>query len=246
MRIRTIIIDDEPPARRVLEKFTAESAKLELVASCSDTAKAREVLAEQRVDLILLDIRMPGESGLDFLRSLESPPLVVFVTAFPEHAVEGFELEAVDYLVKPFSPARFRKAIDRVDYLRNVERSHTSTSDEKAVLMIKSDKKLYRMPCREILYLESIGDYVKVFSTRLKPLLPKITLKRILQDLSSDKFIQVHRSYAVALEAIQYIEANQICVNDTLIPLSDTFRRSLTDILTGQAGEKELPLDGKR
>jgi two-component system, LytTR family, response regulator len=233
MHMRTIIIDDEPPARRVLEKYISDSPNLELVASCAGTAQAREVLAAQNIDLMLLDIHMPGESGLEFLRSLSNPPMVIFVTAFPEHAVEGFELEAVDYLVKPFGIDRFKKALERAAYLSKVEHRHAIGADQDAVLMIKADKKLYRMPCREILYLESVGDYIRVVSTRMKPLLPKMTLKKMLNDLPSDKFMQIHRSYAVAIDAVQYIEGNQVSVNDILIPVSETFRRALVERLSG-------------
>jgi DNA-binding LytR/AlgR family response regulator len=225
-----MIVDDEPPARRVLEKFGAQSPELDIVASCASADEARSILQLEDIDLIFLDIRMPGESGLDLVRALENPPFIVFVTAFPEHAVEGFELEAVDYLVKPFSEARFRKAIEKVVYLARVERE-VNEAETKAVVMIKSDKKLYRIPCREILYLESVGDYVKVFSTRTKPLLPKTTLKGMLEALPAQKFMQIHRSYAIAIEAIQYLEGNQVCVNGTLLPVSDTFRQALTERL---------------
>lgn len=241
MNLRTIIVDDEPPARRVLEKFIAQTPGVELVASCSDASQARVVLSEQLIDLILLDIRMPGESGLELVRSLENPPFIVFVTAYPEHAVEGFELEAVDYLVKPFSEQRFRKAIEKVVYLSRVERL-SSDDDREAVIMIRSDKKLYRVLCREILYLESIGDYVKVFSTRMKPLLPKITLKSMVEQLPVGKFIQIHRSYVVAVDAIQYLEGNQISINDTLLPLSDSFRPMVIARLNeGLLVKKKLP-----
>jgi DNA-binding LytR/AlgR family response regulator len=231
MRIRTLIVDDEPPAHRVLEKYLADLQEVELVASCTDTAEARNILSKKEVDLLFLDIRMPEESGLDFARSLKSPPMIIFTTAFPEYAVEGFELEAVDYLVKPFSKERFRKAIERVIYLRGVESSAQQTVSQKDFVLIKSDKKLYRMLCREILYLESVGDYVKVYSTRTRPLLPKITLKMLIEEMPADKIVQVHRSYAVALDAIQYVEGNQVCVNDTLIPVSETYRRALNDKL---------------
>ncbi len=215
---------------------------LELVASCEDASQAREVLRNHQIDLMLLDIRMPGESGLEFVRALTSPPLVVFVTAFPEHAVEGFELEAVDYLVKPFSEERFRKAIRRVEYLREVERSHDSIDEQHTIIMIKSDKKLHRVPCREILYLESIGDYVKVYSTRMRPLVPKVTLKSMLEDLPASKFIQIHRSFVAAVDAIQYIEGNQVSVNDTLLPVSDSFRQGLIDRFQNDMGVKrKLP-----
>ena len=181
MVLRSLIVDDEPLARRVLENYIAQVPEIELVGSCAGADEAQQVVDKQTVDLIFLDIRMPGMSGLEYARSLTAGPLIIFVTAFPEHAVEGFELEAVDYLVKPFSLERFRQAVNRVKYLLEVENRHQVPTEP--TLLIKADKKLYRLPFQTILYLEAFGDYVKVHTTRTKPLLTKDTLKHLENQL---------------------------------------------------------------
>jgi len=225
MVLRSLIVDDEPLARRVLENYIAQIPEIELVASCTSADEARKVVDQQSVDLIFLDIRMPGMSGLEFARSLTDGPLVIFVTAFPEHAVEGFELEAVDYLVKPFSLERFHQAVNRVKYLLEVENRHQVPTEP--TLLIKADKKLYRLPFQTILYLEAFGDYVKVHTTRTKPLLTKDTLKHLENQLPEPSFIRIHRSYIIALNAIQYVEGNQVSINDQLLPVSEPHRKGL-------------------
>lgn len=227
MTLKALIVDDEPLARRVLEKYIAQSPDIELIASCSGADKAQEVLDQQPVDLIFLDIRMPGMSGLEFARSMGSGPLIVFVTAFPEYAAEGFELQAVDYLVKPFPYERFHQAVRRAQYLREVERRHQMPSETS--LLIKADKKLYRLPFQTILYLEAFGDYVKLHTTRTRPLPTKDTLKHLEKQLPVQDFLRIHRSYVVALRAIQFVEGNQVSVNDILLPVSESYRKGLME-----------------
>jgi len=227
MPLKALIVDDEPLARRVLEKYIAQSPDIELHASCESAAQAGGILADQHVDLMFLDIRMPGMSGMDFARNLVSGPLIVFVTAFPEYAAEGFELEAVDYLVKPFSFARFEKAVRRAQYLLEAEQRYKMPAEP--TLLVKSDKKLYRLPIKTILYLEGYGDYVKVYTTRTKMLLTKDTLKNLQVELGSEMFIRIHRSYIIAIKAIQFIEGNQVCVNDVMLPVSESYRRDLME-----------------
>jgi len=227
MPLKALIVDDEPLARRVLEKYIAQSPDIELHASCESAAQAGGILADQQVDLMFLDIRMPGMSGMDFARNLVSGPLIVFVTAFPEYAAEGFELEAVDYLVKPFSFARFEKAVRRAQYLLEAEQRYKMPAEP--TLLVKSDKKLYRLPIKTILYLEGYGDYVKVYTTRTKMLLTKDTLKNLQGELGSEMFIRIHRSYIIAINAIQFIEGNQVCVNDVMLPVSESYRRDLME-----------------
>lgn len=225
MSLKAIIVDDEPLARRVLEKYIHQTPDIELLASCENTAQAAESLSVQQVDIMFLDIRMPGTSGMDFARSLVSGPLIIFVTAFPEYAAEGFELEAVDYLVKPFSYERFEQAVRRAQYLVEVEQRQKIEAEP--TLLIKSDKKLYRLAAETVLYIEAYGDYVKVHTTRTKTLLTKDTLKKLEGELPAEAFIRIHRSYVVAIQAIQYIEGNQVSVNDKLLPVSDSFRKGL-------------------
>lgn len=227
MPLKALIVDDEPLARRVLEKYIAQSPDIELHASCESAAQAAGILADQHVDLMFLDIRMPGMSGMDFARNLVSGPLIVFVTAFPEYAAEGFELEAVDYLVKPFSFERFEKAVRRAQYLLEAEQRYKMPTEP--TLLVKSDKKLYRLPIKTILYLEGYDDYVKVYTTRTKMLLTKDTLKNLHGELASEVFIRIHRSYIIAINAIQFIEGNQVCVNDVMLPVSESYRKDLME-----------------
>ena len=227
MVLKSIIVDDEPLARRVLENYISQHPGIECIGSCSSADEARQVIDQHPVDVIFLDIRMPGMSGLEFARSLNSGPLVIFVTAFPEHAAEGFELEAVDYLVKPFAYERFEQAVNRARYLLEVEQRHQVPSEP--TLLIKSDKKVYRIPFQTILYLEAYGDYVKVHTTRTKPLLTKDTLKHLERQLPEHAFIRIHRSYIIGLNAIQYVEANQVSVNDQLLPVSEPHRKGLME-----------------
>ena len=227
MPLKALIVDDEPLARRVLEKYIAQSPDIELHASCESAAQAAGILADQHVDLMFLDIRMPGMSGMDFARNLVSGPLIVFVTAFPEYAAEGFELEAVDYLVKPFSFERFEKAVQRAQYLLEAEQRYKMPTEP--TLLVKSDKKLYRLPIKTILYLEGYDDYVKVYTTRTKMLLTKDTLKNLHGELSSEVFIRIHRSFIIAIKAIQFIEGNQVCVNDVMLPVSESYRKDLME-----------------
>ncbi|MDX1479732.1 MAG: LytTR family DNA-binding domain-containing protein [Saprospiraceae bacterium] len=227
MTLRVLIVDDEPLARRVLEKYAGQTVGLEVVASCSDAEQAGKVLAETEVDLMFLDIRMPGLDGIEFARTMVDGPMIVFVTAFPEHAAEGFELEAVDYLVKPFGYERFERAVRKARYLLEVEAKHLAPADP--VLLIKADKKLYRLPYNTILYLEGYGDYVKLYTTRTKPLLTKDTLKRLETQMPADLFFRIHRSYIIAVQAIQYMEGNHVCVNDQLLPVSESHRKEVIE-----------------
>ncbi len=222
MKIRCAIIDDEPLSIKVVEKYLADLPQLELVATCKNAFEAMELLRKESIDLIFLDINMPKLSGVSFLKSLSKPPLVIFITAYPEYAVEGFELEALDYLLKPFSFERFLKAINRA------QEKMVSSNDENAKdhLFIKADKKLYKVNFEDIFYLQAYGDYVKVF-TKEKTLLTKERLNNLLQKLPKARFQQIHRSYIIALPAIQFIEGNQVQINETKLPIATTYKEEL-------------------
>jgi DNA-binding LytR/AlgR family response regulator len=229
--INCIIVDDEPLSRRVIQKYLKDLPHLNLLASCSHAFEAMEVIQKEPVDLIFLDINMPRLSGINFAKSLSNPPLIIFTTAYPEFAVEGFELEAVDYLLKPFSQERFLKAVNKASKLLE-SNPLSKISNDPNFLIIKADKKLFKLNFEDILYLQAYGDYVKVFTNK-KTLLTKERLSNIEANLPPNLFQKIHRSYIISLDAISFLEGNQVKINETFLPISNTYRTELLDKLHG-------------
>jgi DNA-binding LytR/AlgR family response regulator len=221
--ISCIIIDDEPLSRDVLRKYMSELTELSLIAECRDAFEATAVLSREQVDLLFLDINMPGLSGISFARSLTVSPLIIFTTAYPEFAVEGFEVNALDYLVKPFSFERFLTAVNRAQ-LRLQKQIPRSESSRKIVL--KADKKLYALEFSDLLFIEGQGDYIKVHM-KDKTLMVHHTLKNILESLPTNEFMRVHKSFVVNLHKISFIEGNQVRINEHTIPVSPPNREEL-------------------
>ncbi|GAA5225415.1 LytR/AlgR family response regulator transcription factor [Membranihabitans marinus] len=227
--IKTIIVDDEPLAQEILETYIANYEDFELVGTCNNALDANKILKEQEVDVMFLDIQMPQLNGIDFLKILENPPLVVFTTAFKEYALEGFELEAVDYLLKPISKERFEKAIDKVrqDLGKNTEAFEDS-------IFVKSDKKLHRLHFDEIFYIEGLKDYV-IIKTEISKIVTLQTMKSLEEKLSSHNFIRIHRSYIVNLDKIKSVEGNYlelIIKNERVkLPIGKNYKDDLLDIV---------------
>lgn len=228
MNISCLIIDDEPLAIRVLEKYVRRVPHLDLAGSCGDAIEAGEFLQNNVIDLLLLDIHLPELSGIHFLKTLPDPPLVIFTTAYPEYAVEGFELEVQDFLVKPIAFDRFLKAINKVtQHLQNQQRlNHIGRLPLPNHILVKADRKIYKIDYDEVLYLQAYGDYVKIVR-RSGTIVPKITLREMEDKLPSSRFVQVHRSYIVALDAIRYLEGNHLYIGKTIIPIGQLFRDGL-------------------
>ena len=218
-----LIVDDEPLSRDVLRKYIAEVKDLQLFAECSNAAEATQQLNLNGVDLIFLDINMPGLSGISFARSLTRSPLIIFTTAYPEYAVEGFELDATDYLVKPYSFERFLKAVNRA--LERLSENNRQTSD-KGKILVKADKKLYALPFSEILIIEGQGDYIRIRTER-ENLVVHDTIKNFLANLPAYEFMRIHKSYVINLKRIEYIEGNQVRMGDHTLPVSPAHREEL-------------------
>lgn len=228
MKISCIIVDDEPLAIRVLEKYIATIPYLQLVQSFDNPLAAMRFLQQMTIDLIFLDINMPELSGINLVKALSQPPLIVFTTAFPDHAVQGFELDAIDYLLKPFSKERFLKAIQKVGlHLEKMPAKPSITTH----LTIKADRKLYRIPFEDILYCQAYGDYVKIIAND-KQLLPKTTLAKLSKQLPSDQFIRVHRSYIIAWDQVKYMEGNQVKIGAVLIPIGQQYKEQVLERLS--------------
>jgi DNA-binding LytR/AlgR family response regulator len=225
MNLNCIIIDDEPLSQDVLEDFVKACPELNLVAVCNDALEAGEVLKKEPVDLLFLDINMPKLSGIGFVKSLKEPPLVILVTAYPEYAIEGFEIDAVDYLLKPVSFERFRTAVNRV-----LERFSLKEDQDQKHIMVRANKKNYRINFDELIYLEAQGDYVR-FVTEDQVLMVHGTLKEYLKILSTKQFIRIHKSYVIALAKVVYIEGNLVKLGEHKLPVSLSFKETLMEKL---------------
>lgn len=220
--MRAIAIDDEPVALEIIKSMASKVTFLELKATFTDAFKALEYLQKESIDLLFLDIKMPDISGIDLLKSLSKKPLVIFTTAYSEHAVASFELDAVDYLLKPFSLTRFLKGCNKAYELYNF-RNAMPSSDH---LYIKTGYEQVKVMFDEIFYLEATGNYV-TFVLKDKSILSRGTFIEAVNLLPRDRFVRVHRSYLVAKNKIDKIERTQVTVNNISIPVSEAYSDNL-------------------
>ncbi len=216
--INCIIIEDEPLAQELLKQYVLDHPDLHLTGLFVNPVEAMSIVESSQIDLLLLDINLPKISGINYYKSLIRKPLVVFTTAYPEYAVDGFELEAVDYLVKPFPFERFMKAITKVKDKLN---KHPNQSEE--VLVIKADKKLFRIPYTQLCYIESLRDFVKIH-TEDGSILCSDTLRSLNQSLPENKFLRIHKSYIINLDKVDFMEGNQLSINNKKIPIGQAYR----------------------
>lgn len=227
MKIQCMSIDDEPLALKQMSAYVRKTPFLELAAECQSAFDAMSILKEKQIQLIFLDINMPDFSGMEFVKSLTEKPYVVFTTAYSEYAVEGFQVDAVDYLLKPISYTNFLKAANKVKNLidlttDNQQESINSTTD---YLFVKSAYKLIRIELANIRYIESQHEYVKIHLLNDKPVTTMISMKAIEEQLPANQFMRVHRSYIVNLAKITVIERNRIVFDGKVyIPVSDQYK----------------------
>ncbi|SEW35861.1 two component transcriptional regulator, LytTR family [Chitinophaga sp. YR573] len=224
MNINCIIVDDEPIARDILKKYIEQVPYLTLAASCEDAFEAMQVLNKQDIDLIILDINMPRLTGFEMLRSLKKYPAVIITSAYPEYALEGFELSVTDYLLKPFSFPRFVQATEKV--VNKTSDMRVAAKDEELFLMVKSDKKLTKVFFDEISYVEAYGNYIFIY-TGQERVMSKQTLTQFEQQLPSSKFTRIHKSYIASLKAIKYIEGNEVFMGSKKLPVGKVYREQL-------------------
>lgn len=225
--INAIIIDDEPMARALLETHCQKIGYITVIASCKSATAAFEVLHREQVNLLFLDIKMPGINGLNFLKSLKNPPKVIFTTAFHEHAVEAFELEAVDYLLKPITYERFLKAVQRVSGTATAQNTTPQVAHKtQSSIFLKINRRLIQVELNDILYLESLGDYVKVFTTK-EVLVCFNTLSKLINILPENQFQRVHRSYMISLKKISFMEGNFVRIANQDVPIGQTYKDAL-------------------
>ena len=225
--MKAIAIDDEPIALEIIRSHASKVPYLDLKAEFTDAFKALEYLQKESIDLIFLDIKMPDISGIEFFNSLSKKPLLIFTTAYTEHAVTSFEMDAVDYLLKPFSLSRFLKGCNKAFELYNY-RNNAETTDH---LYIKTGYEQLKVMYDDILYLEAAGNYV-TFVTKEKPILSRSTFIEASNLLPADKFVRIHRSFVVALNKIDKVERHQVTIKDKTIPISEAYGQNLTDALS--------------
>ena len=220
-----LIVDDNPMARLVLRNMLADIEGLQLVGECESALQTYNFLQKNSCDLILLDVEMPGMTGLELLQSLEEPPLVIIITAKAEYAVEGFNLEVVDYLVKPVALPRLLKAVQRAKD-RRLSRLSAGTHDlDSAHLFVRADNQLLRIDFDDILFIQALGDYI-VFQTKSRKYPVHMTMKAAEEKLPQDRFMRVHRSYIVAMDKIDNLEQNSLSMSGHIIPVSETNKKT--------------------
>src|SRR5271157_4515255 len=234
--IRCIAVDDEKLALDLLEDDILKVPFLQLVKKCRSGIEALDVLQSEKIDLLFLDIQMPDISGIQFLKSLPHKPLVIFTTAYEKYALEGFELDVVDYLLKPYSFERFIKAVNKAqEHLSVLGRSqdHPETEEisfSNQFIFVKSDYKLVKIEISEIQYIESLKDYVKIV-IRDKPVVTLSSMKAIEERLVGPDFIRIHRGFIVNIRKIQYIHRNFVKVSDKEIPIGDNYKENFLQII---------------
>lgn len=231
--ITAIAIDDEPLALQLVTGYIEKTPGLQLTGRFDNPLDAMEFLSREAVDLIFVDIQMPDLTGLEFTRSLVKGPKVIFTTAFEKYALEGFRLDVVDYLLKPFSYEEFLKSVQKVQKLIRLEKGVPDQVEANSdFLFLKSDYKIKRINFNDILYIEGLKDYVKVYTQNsASPVMSLTTMKLIESKLPEKKFMRIHRSFIVNLEKIDTIERSRVVFGKTYIPVSDQYRDKFQEFL---------------
>jgi DNA-binding LytR/AlgR family response regulator len=235
MNITCIVVDDEPLARDVLVKYISDCPILQLKASCKSAFEAIEIIRNSSIDIVFLDINMPKLSGLSMVKSMDHPPQIIFTTAYPEYAVEGFEVDATDYLVKPFAFERFMKAVNKaIERLKARDRLNGAKDiTEPGKFIVKADGKIFQIEWKDIAYFEAMGDYIKVHTTP-RTIIIHGTLKSIEDRFPEGMFLKVHRSFIISPASIEFIEGNRIKIGEDFIPIGQSYRTNLETYLGGR------------
>ncbi|MBD1366270.1 response regulator transcription factor [Mucilaginibacter sp. ZT4R22] len=239
MKTRVLIVDDEPHAIEVIEKYLAMFNQMEVVGKCNDAIQAFQLLQQKPVDLMFLDIKMPGINGTDMLRSLKNPPKVIFTTAYSEYALEGFELNAVDYLLKPIPFDRFLRAVGKVfqqpdNHNKAMLCYEIPVSDREAFIYLKVDRKTIKLNINDILWIESLRDYVKVV-VKEQVYTTKQKISLLEEMLPESKFVRIHRSFMVAIAKIDSFYSYSIQINGHELPIGRNYKQDVQKKLKQQS-----------
>lgn len=243
MKLRTLIIDDEPIALEKLRNYVEKVPFLENVASCRNGIDAAAIIATQSIDVVFTDINMPDMSGMEFMASLSKPPLVVFITAYPDYAVESYKLSAVDYILKPYGFTDFQraanKALERHQSAHNAmaqQNSEVAPTDSNDSLFVKVDYRFVRISLSDITYIKGYGEYLQIHTAESpSPVLTLSSFNSLLQKLPSN-FLQVHRSYVVNMNAIKSVNKSRIIFDsDVVVPIGDSYKDAFVEYLSAHS-----------
>lgn len=242
MKLNCIIVDDEPLAQDVLETHISKVPSLNLVAKCANAIEANERIHNEEVDLIFLDIQMPEVTGLDFLKSLKNPPAVIFTTAYSEYALEGFNLDVIDYLLKPISFNRFMKAVNKaLDHAtlkqgaRKIQPSVAAAAEDENTeagdfIFVKSDKKILKVKLGDIYYIEGLKDYVMIYTDEGR-IITLQTMKNLEERLPANRFLRIHRSYIISINKLQSVVGNAVEIKNKLLPIGKNYKDAFFELV---------------
>lgn len=234
VKISCVIVDDEPMALNLVESYVEKTPFLELKKKCSSAIEAMEFIKNEPVDLLFLDIQMPDLTGIEFSKMLPKDTRVIFTTAFDQYALEGFKVEALDYLLKPFDYAEFLAAANKAStwFTLVKGKQQNVVSEAKEFLFVKSEYKQLRIKLADVLYFEGLKDYIKIWlKDSPKPILTLMSLKSLQEELSETQFLRVHRSFIVALNNIEVIERSQIVINNLRITVSEQYKKKFLEFV---------------
>jgi two-component system, LytTR family, response regulator len=233
MKIKCLIVDDEPLAIKLIEKHVAQIDTLEVIATCNNALKAFEILNNQKIDLLFIDIKMPNMTGIEFLKNIKNPPKTILTTAYRDFAIDGYDLGVVDYLLKPITFERFFKAVDKFlsENIKPDIKTKETTQDD--YILIKSGIKNHKINTLDILYIESVKDYIKIVLTDGKSITSKYKISDIEVELNQDKFIRIHRSFIINSSKITAFTNNEIEVNGVEVPIGASYKDNV-DLLLEQ------------
>ncbi len=232
-KINCLVVDDEELARNLLENYIGRLPHLALVGKCRDPFEALNVLSSQQVDLLFLDIQMPGMTGMEFLRTLKNKPLVIFTTAYSEFAIESYNVDATDYLLKPFPFERFVQAVNKATDLLSLRKSAAGSPTQlvqpmetpaaKDFILVKSEHKVHRLRFEDIAYIEGMREYV-AYHTPNGRIMSLNSLKSLEEELPNDQFLRIHKSYIVAIGKVSALEGNQVVIGKEKLPIGASYR----------------------
>ncbi len=228
MQLKCIAIDDEPLALELIKQYVSKIPELHLVQTFDDAIGGGEFLRNNKIDLLFIDINMPDITGIELVRSLKDKPATIFTTAYKHFALEGFELEAIDYLLKPIAFERFEKAVKRAIEFQALRFPDKQSSGEH--FFVRSEYRLVKVDIDEILYIEGLEDYIKIHFSNAKPILTLMTLKSVLEKLPEEKFKRIHRSYIIPVSKVESILNRKVkLINSIELPVSDSYTSFITD-----------------